>query len=87
MAISDSQPLTGLIKYELDITVNIIKNLLFLRFQGYRCKSGIAIFAWRITWKFGYSPFKIWLIEYVTFYVREISLLNDRIRHSRAQDI
>ena len=27
------------------------------RFQGYRCKSGIAIFAWRVTWNYAYSPF------------------------------
>ena len=28
-------------------------------FKGiYRCKSGIAIFAWRISWYYAYSPFK-----------------------------
>ena len=28
------------------------------RFQGYRCKSGITIWAWRVTWNYAYSPFK-----------------------------
>ena len=28
-----------------------------LRFQGYRCESGIAIFAWRVIWDYAYSPF------------------------------
>ena len=28
------------------------------RFKGYRCESGTAIFAWRITWNYAYSPFK-----------------------------
>ena len=27
-------------------------------FQGYRCKTGIAIFAWRVTKDYVYSPFK-----------------------------
>ena len=31
--------------------------LIRLRFQGYRCKSGIAIFAWTVTWVYAYSPF------------------------------
>ena len=29
-----------------------------LSLQGYRYKSGIAIFAWRVTWNCAYSPFK-----------------------------
>ena len=28
-----------------------------LRFQGYRCESGIAIFAWRVTYNYAYSLF------------------------------
>ena len=28
------------------------------RFPGYCCESGIAIFAWRDTWNYAYSPFK-----------------------------
>ena len=28
------------------------------RFKGYRCKSGIALFAWRVTLNYAYSPFK-----------------------------
>ena len=28
-------------------------------FQGYRCKSGIAIFQRRVTWNYTYSPFEI----------------------------
>ena len=27
--------------------------------QGYRCESGIAIFAWRVTWNYAYGPFKM----------------------------
>ena len=30
-----------------------------LRFQGYHCKLGIVIPAWRVTWNYAYSPFKI----------------------------
>ena len=29
-----------------------------LKFQEYRCKSKVAIFAWRVTWNYAYSPFK-----------------------------
>ena len=32
--------------------------LINLRFQGYRCKSGIAIFKWRVTWNYAYSSLK-----------------------------
>ena len=31
--------------------------LIKLKFWGYRCKSGNAIFAWRVTWNYAYSPF------------------------------
>jgi len=27
------------------------------RFQGYRCESGFAILAWRVSWNYTYSPF------------------------------
>ena len=27
-------------------------------FQGYRYKSGIVVFVWRVTWNNAYSPFK-----------------------------
>jgi len=30
------------------------------RFQGYWCKFGIAIYAWRVTWNYVYRPFKNW---------------------------
>ena len=33
--------------------------LIRLRFQGYRCKSGIVIFALRVTWNYAYSPYKL----------------------------
>ena len=29
-----------------------------IKVQGYRCKSGIAIFAWRIPWNYAYSFYK-----------------------------
>ena len=32
--------------------------LLKLWCQGYRCKSDIAIFVWKITWNYAHSPFK-----------------------------
>ena len=32
--------------------------LIRLSFQGYLCKSGIAIFALRFTWNYAYSPFE-----------------------------
>ena len=35
------------------------KFLIRLRFQGNRCKSGISIFAWRVTWYYNYSSFQI----------------------------
>ena len=28
-----------------------------LSFQGYRCKWGIALFAWKVTWNYAYSSF------------------------------
>ena len=31
-------------------------------FQGYRCKPGVEIFACRVTWNYGYSPFKLILL-------------------------
>ena len=37
---------------------DIFQILIRLRFQGYRVKSGIGIFAWRVTWNYAYSPFK-----------------------------
>ena len=33
------------------------------RFQGYRCKSGIVIFTWRLTWNYADSPFKTGMIR------------------------
>ena len=27
--------------------------------KGYHCKSGITIFAWKVTWNYAYSPFNI----------------------------
>ena len=38
----------------------------FLTIQSYKrnhCKSDIAIFAWRVTWNYAYSPFKFLRIE------------------------
>ena len=42
-------------------TKSLISNSFLTRqsFQGHRCKSGIAIFAWRLTWNYAYSPFSI----------------------------
>ena len=39
----------------------MISNLYLIRqsFQGFRCKSGIAIFAWRVTWNYAYSLLKM----------------------------
>ena len=31
----------------------------FLSIKGYRCESDIVIFAWRVTWNYVYSPFKL----------------------------
>ena len=36
-----------------------ISYLIRKSFQGYHCKSGIAIFAWRVTWNYAYSPFYV----------------------------
>ena len=33
--------------------------LIRYKFQGYRCKSGIAIFAWGVTWKYAYSVLNV----------------------------
>ena len=32
--------------------------LIRLRFYGYHCKSGIAIFSWRVPWNYACSPFQ-----------------------------
>ena len=34
-------------------------------FQGYSCKSGIAIFAWRVTKNYVYSPIHIFMVKNV----------------------
>ena len=34
-------------------------HLIRQNFRGYFCESGIAIFAWRVSYYFAYSPFKI----------------------------
>ena len=31
------------------------------RCKGYCCKSGIVLFAWRVTWNYDFSPFKLLL--------------------------
>ena len=46
-------------------------NSYFIRqiFQGYRCKSGISVFAWRVAWNHAFSPFNLDVIitvEYMT---------------------
>ncbi len=35
---------------------------IFIRFQEYCCKSGLAIFPWRVIWKYAYSPFNNFMI-------------------------
>ena len=52
-------------------------------FKGYRCESGIAIFAWRITWNYAYSPFKtkttkviIKLKTFKTHFLKFVSFIN-----------
>ena len=37
-----------------------------LRFQGYRCKSGIVIFPWRVTLNYANSPFNHKTVKKVT---------------------
>ena len=41
-------------------TKSLIYNSYLIRqsFQGYRCKSGIYIFAWRVTWNYASNPLK-----------------------------
>ena len=41
-------------------TANEYKQKYLIRqsFQEFRCKSDIAIFAWRFTWNYAYNPFK-----------------------------
>ena len=44
-----------------ELKISLLKKLTILsrlRFKGYRCKFGIAIFAPRVTWYYAYSPFK-----------------------------
>ena len=38
--------------------IDDIFHIFIRRFQGYRCKSGITILAWSVTWFYAYSPFK-----------------------------
>ena len=53
------------------------------RFQGYCCESGIALFAWRVTWNYAYSPFKLEIrvpLKIIYFRVIEtITLLTTRL--------
>ena len=46
--------------------VNILHLLIRSRFQGYHCKLGIAILAWRITWNYAYSLCNITFKSIVT---------------------
>ena len=53
----------SIVSYEPEMWIlngNGILNILYLitqSFKGYRCKSGIALFVWRVTWNYAYSPF------------------------------
>ena len=40
------------------------------RFQGYLCEWVIAIFAWRVTWNYAYSPFYSFSIYFILCIVR-----------------
>ena len=37
----------------------VISTYSWKKVVGYHCTSGIVIFAWRITWNYAYSPFKV----------------------------
>ena len=51
-----------------------------LRFQGYRSESDIAIFAWRVTWNYAYSPFKCSLTALIkSIYSRKTANVNLQI--------
>ena len=40
------------------------ENELFrLRFQGYRCKTDIVLFVWKVTWNYVYSPLNKGIID------------------------
>ena len=50
--------------------------LIRLRIQWYCCKSGMAIFAWRITWNYAYSPFKHIFRDDCTAFIKPFFLLS-----------
>ena len=41
-------------------TFRVSKTTFMIRFwfEGYRCKSAISIFAWRVPWKYAHSPYQ-----------------------------
>ena len=48
--------------YQISKWLTLIYNSYLIResFSGFRCESsGIAFFAWRITWNYAYSPFSV----------------------------
>ena len=47
--------------------------LIRLRFKGNRFKLDIAVFAWRVTWNYAYSPFNVWIVGKNIFYKEDTS--------------
>ena len=43
------------------------------RFKEYRCKSGVALFAWRINWNYAYSPLESGMCDWL--YLMAITII------------
>ena len=50
--------LLKIIRFQIDKHGYLIHARSDRMFSGYRCESGIAILAWKVTWNYSYSPFK-----------------------------
>ena len=46
--------------YQFKETKTLLSNSYLIRYSSheYRCKSGIVIFSWRVTWNYAHSPCK-----------------------------
>ena len=51
-----------------------ISYLIRQSFPGYRCKSDVAIFAWRVTCNYAYSPFNLTAYFYTILKLRIFKL-------------
>ena len=58
--------------HQVLIRYQCLSLLIKQRFHEYRCESGVAIFAWWVTWKYTYSPFKIYVLNHLSRFLEVV---------------